>query len=172
MSFDAAGYLLRPTDGPDLWFLDTRMSIKAGGEQTHGAFALIEWAAPTGFAPPLHLHDREDEGFYLLEGEITVECGERSWQAGPGDFAFLPRGIPHTFLVTHGPARGLQITAPAGFDRFIAELGRPAEHPGLPTPAEPDLRRLIEAGERYGHQILGPPPSLSHTATTHTKEKP
>jgi quercetin dioxygenase-like cupin family protein len=162
MSFDAAGYLLSPTDGPQLWFLDTRMSVKAGADQTGGAFTLIEWSAPVGFGPPLHLHDREDEAFYVLEGEMIVDCGQQRWTAGPGDFAFLPRGIPHSFIVTDGPVRGLQITTPSGFEQFIAELGRPAEHPGLPNPSPPDVPRLIEAGHRYGHQILGPPPSPDH----------
>jgi hypothetical protein len=78
----------------------------------------------------------------------------------PGDFTFLPRGIPHTFLVTRGPVRGLQITAPAGVDAFITEVGHPAEGPGLPEPAEPEIPRLLAASERYQNQILGPPPRL------------
>ena len=71
-SFDAGGYLLTPADGPQLWFLDTRMSVKAGAAQTGGGFTLIEWSAPPGFGPPRHQHDREDEAFYLLGGDITV----------------------------------------------------------------------------------------------------
>jgi mannose-6-phosphate isomerase-like protein (cupin superfamily) len=160
MSFDEKGYVLSPADGTHLWFLDTRMTIKAGGAQTGGAFAFIEWAAPLGFGPPLHVHGLDDEGFYILEGEISVECGDRTFTAGPGDFTFLPRGIPHTFLVTRGPVRGLQITAPAGFDAFITEAARPAAGPGLPEPAEPDIPRLLAASERYQNQILGPPRRL------------
>ncbi len=68
-------------------------------------------------------------------------------------------------MVSDGPARGLQITSPAGFERFIDELGRPAEHLGLPDPSEPDVARLIEVSERYGYEIVGPPPSLGRTAT-------
>lgn len=158
MSFDPQGYVLRAGDGPHMWFLDTRMSVRAGGEQTGGAFTLLEWSAPAGFGPPRHCHDREDEAFYLLEGGIEVDCGDRHWAAGPGDFVFLPRGIPHAFTVSDGPVRGLQITAPAGFEQFIAEVGRPAEGPGLPPPAPPDVPALIEAGLRHGMQTLGPPP--------------
>jgi quercetin dioxygenase-like cupin family protein len=156
---DASGYLLAPGDGPQLWFLDTRMNVKAGAAQTGGAFTLIEWSAPAGFGPPRHQHDREDEAFYLLAGQITVDCGDQRRTAGPGDFVFLPRGIPHSFLVGDRPAHGLQITAPAGFEEFIAEIGRPAERPGLPEPSAPDVPRLIAAGQRYGQQILGPPPA-------------
>ena len=161
MSFDSKGYLLTPDGGPQLWFLDTRMNIKAGGAQTGGAFTLIEWSAPVGFGPPLHVHGLDDEGFYILDGEISIECGDKHFTAGPGDFTFLPRGIPHTFLVTRGPVRGLQITAPAGFEDFIAEAGRPAQRPGLPEPTEPDIPRLAAAAQRYGSQILGPPPGPS-----------
>jgi mannose-6-phosphate isomerase-like protein (cupin superfamily) len=159
MSFDASGYVLTPADGEQLWFLDTRMCVKAGADQTGGAFTLIEWSAPVGFGPPLHIHNREDEAFYLLEGQLAIDCGDKRWTVGPGDFAFLPRGIPHSFVVTEGPVSGLQITTPSGFEQFIAELGRPAQGPGLPAPSPPDIPLLIEAGQRFGHQIVGPPSS-------------
>ncbi len=157
MSFDPLGYVLDANAGDQTWFLDTRMTVKAGGAQTGGAFTFLEWAAPVGFAPPRHVHHREDEAFYLLEGQITVECGDRHWTVGPGAFVFLPHGIPHAFVVSDGPVRGLQLTSPAGFEQYIQELGRPAEHPGLPEPSQPDVPRLVEAGQRYGHDIVGPP---------------
>lgn len=61
----------------------------------------------TGFGPPLHLHASEDEAFYLIDGAIEVSCGDRQWEAGPGGFVFLPRGIPHSFVVSAGPVRGV-----------------------------------------------------------------
>ncbi|MEV0899133.1 cupin domain-containing protein [Actinoplanes sp. NPDC049802] len=154
MSFDGTGYLLGPDDGPQWWLLDTRMNIKAAT----GAFTLIEWSAPEGFGPPPHIHGLEDEAFYILDGEIDIECGDKRFTAGPGDFALLPRGIPHGFVVTRGPVRGLQITTPSGFEEFVAEAGRPATRPGLPEPSVPDIPLLIAAGQRLGHQIVGPPP--------------
>ena len=157
MSFDPQGYALPADAGEPVWFLDTRMTVKAGGAQTGGVFTLLEWAAPEGFGPPRHMHHREDEAFYLLEGEMDVECGDRSWTLGPGAFVFLPHGIPHSFVVTDGPVRGLQITSPAGFEHYISEIGGPAEHPGLPHPSQPDIPRLTKAAERFGHQIVGPP---------------
>jgi quercetin dioxygenase-like cupin family protein len=154
MTFDP--YVLRAEDGPDWWFLDTRMSVKASSEQTDGAFTFIEWSAPAGFGTPRHRHDREEEAFYLLEGVIEVLCGERTWTAGAGDFVFLPRAVPHAFTVSE-PVHGLQITSPAGFEKFVAELGRPAEGPGLPPPTAPDVPALIEASRRHGMETLGPP---------------
>ena len=157
MSFDPRGYALSGDDGDSLWFLDTRMTVLAGGEQTGGAFTFLEWAAPEGFGPPRHVHHHEDEGFYVLDGELAVECGARGWTVGPGAFVFLPRGIDHAFVVVAGPVRGLQITAPAGFERYIAELGRPADRPGLPEPSVPDIAGLNAVSGRYGYETVGPP---------------
>ncbi|MGY1703757.1 cupin domain-containing protein [Geodermatophilus sp. SYSU D00697] len=164
MSFDERGYALGAEEGTGVWFLDTRMTVKAGRAQTGGSFTLIEWSAPVGFGPPRHLHHVEDEGFYVLDGELVVECGDRRWTAGPGTFVFLPHGIPHVFVVTRGPVRGLQITSPAGFEDFIGELGRPPTGPGLPEPSEPDVPRLVEAAARYRGEILGPPLALADVA--------
>jgi mannose-6-phosphate isomerase-like protein (cupin superfamily) len=157
MSFDSAGYALTAEGAGALWFLDTRMTVLAGGEQTRGGFTFLQWEAPEGFGPPRHIHHHEEEAFYLLEGEMTVRCGDREWAVGPAGFVLLPRGIPHAFVVTRGPARGLQITAPSGFERYIAELGRPAERPGLPDATPPDVAALTEAGTRHGYEMVGPP---------------
>lgn len=153
MNGETGGYALDRDGGRQVWFLDTRMTVKAAA-----GFTLLEWSAPVGFAPPLHVHHGEDEAFYLLDGELRVACGERRWTIGPGGFVFLPREIPHSFVVTDGPVRGLQITSPAGFEGFIDELGRPPEHDGLPEPSVPDVARLAEVSARYGNEILGPPP--------------
>lgn len=159
MSFDPKGYALGAGEGSDFWFLDTRMSVKAAGEETNGAFTLLEWAAPAGFGPPPHRHEAEDEAFYVLDGALQVNCGDRAWQVTSGGFVFLPRGIPHSFMVSQGPVRALQVTSPAGFERFVADLGRPASGPGLPAPEPPDIARVIEVSRRYGAEILLPPPA-------------
>ena len=163
MSFDAHGYVLSAEAGDALWFLDTRMTVKAGGAQTGGAFTLLEWAAPTGFGPPRHVHHLEDEGFYVLEGQMQIVCGDRRWTAGPGAFAFLPHGIPHAFVISEGPVRGLQITSPSGFEHFINDQGRTASNAGLPEPTQPDVGQLIAAGQRHGHDNVGPPLTIDRS---------
>ncbi len=160
MTFDPNGYVLTEQDGEHVWFLDTRMTVKAGGAQTGGRFTFLEWTAPLGFGPPRHVHAVEDEAFYILDGELVVDCGERRTKAGPGAFVFLPHGIAHSFVVSAGPVRGLQITSPSGFEQFITEVGRPAEHLGLPEPSQPDIPLLVEAGRRHGNEIVGPPITL------------
>jgi mannose-6-phosphate isomerase-like protein (cupin superfamily) len=154
---DLRGYARGRDEGTAIWMLDTLMHVKAGAGETRGAYTLIECLAPTGFGPPRHVHTREEEGFYVLQGSMTVECGDDSWQAEPGGFVLLPRGIPHAFLVTEGPCRMLQVTSPAGFEDFAAEVGRPAESATLPEPTAPDMAALMRAAERAGHELVGPP---------------
>lgn len=153
----AGGYVLGPDDGPATWFMDTRMTVKAAAAQTGGAFTFLQWQAPTGFGPPRHVHDREDEAFYLLQGELRVQCGADSFEAGPGAFVFLPRGIEHCFVVTAGPVLGLQLTSPSGFEQYLERLGRPPTDAGLPEPSAPDVPALVMAAADLGMRIVGPP---------------
>ncbi len=158
---DMRGYRLGPSDGKAWWFLDSLMMIKAGGQDTHDSFTLIEFSAPKGFGPPMHIHHREDEGFYMLEGSMRVVCGDEWSEAQVGSFVMLPRGVPHAFIVTsESPCRGLQNTSPAQFERFVGELGRPAEALTLPEPSPPDVEALAASAERYGHEYVGPPLGL------------
>jgi len=115
------------------------------------------WVAP-GFSPPLHVHHREDEAFWVLEGEVSLRCGDRTFRARAGSFAFLPRGVPHTFVVEGGaPARMLTLLTPGGAERLFVEGGRPAEHDGLPPAAPPDIEALKRVSARYGSDVVGPP---------------
>src|SRR5262249_50831620 len=149
---------LRPDEGRAVWFLSNRMTIKATAASTGGAFGLVESVIAPGFSPPLHVHYREDESFWVLEGELTMRCGDRTLQAAPGSFVFLPRGGPHTFVVDSStPARMLTLLTPGGGEGVFIEGGRPAEGPGLPPPAAPDIEKLKRVSERFGAEIVGPP---------------
>lgn len=153
MGSDRTGYALAPGEGEGIWFLGTRMTVKAGDRQTAGAFTLIEQEAPAGFGPPPHVHLAEDEAFYVLAGELAVSCGGATWVATPGSFVFLPRGLPHSFTVAAaGPARLLQLTSPAGFERFAAEVGEPVGAAMPPPSAPPDVPRLLELMAKYGYE--------------------
>ena len=154
---DLRGYHLARDGGSAIWMLDTLMHVKAATDDTRGAFTLIEALAPSGFGTPLHVHHREEEGFYVLEGSMTVQCGDDRWEAVPGSFVLLPRGVPHAYLVNEGPCRMLQVTSPAQFERFAEEVGRPAESATLPQPSAPDFEKLEAAGARWGIETAGPP---------------
>jgi mannose-6-phosphate isomerase-like protein (cupin superfamily) len=157
MSFGELGYALAKDEGDGVWFLGTLMTIKAGHAETGGAYTLVEQTTPPLFGPPLHVHHAEDEAFYVLDGALHLVCGEKSFDAGPGSFVMLPRGIPHAFQVGANGARLLQITSPAGFEGFAHEVGDPATSAELPPPVVPDLPRLVAAAERHGSSIVGSP---------------
>jgi mannose-6-phosphate isomerase-like protein (cupin superfamily) len=147
-----------PGDGQAVWFLDSRMTIKATAKSTRGAYGLIEVVVPPGFSPPLHVHHREDESFYVLHGHPTVRCGDETRTATAGSYVFLPRDVPHSFVVEGDtPVRMLNITAPGGGEGFFVEAGRPAEGDGLPPAAPIDVARLRRAGEMFGSEVIGPP---------------
>jgi|KBSMisStaDraftv2_1062788.scaffolds.fasta_scaffold435310_2 mannose-6-phosphate isomerase-like protein (cupin superfamily) len=146
------------SEGQAIWFGPNRILMKATAQTTGGAFGLFEsWLAP-GSSPPLHVHHREDESFWILEGEVTLRCGDRTLRAGPGDFAFLPRDVPHTFVVEgNTPARMLTLLTPGGGEDFFVQAGRPAEDDGLPPPAAYDVPLLKRVSAEFGTDIVGPP---------------
>jgi mannose-6-phosphate isomerase-like protein (cupin superfamily) len=152
-------YLLRAEEGEAMWFLGNLATIKATGSQTRGALTVVEFLNPAGFAPPVHRHLAEDEAFYVLSGYARFHCDGQSFDAGPGDFVLLPVARPHTFLVgPDEPLRALQITTPAGFEHFVAEVGAPADERRLPDPGPVDPAALGHAAARHGVELLGPPP--------------
>jgi hypothetical protein len=104
------------------------------------------------------VHRREDEAFYVLEGEFTFRCGDETFSGGPGTYVFLPRDIPHTFVVEGDePGRLLTLVSPGGGERFFVEAGRPAEGEGLPPAGPIDVERLGQAAGRFGNEIVGAP---------------
>jgi len=149
---------VEPAEGSAIWFLRNRMVVKATANTTNGAFGLLETLLAPGFSPPLQVHHREDESFYILEGELTMQCGEKRFRATPGAFVFLPRDVPHTFVVEGDrPARMLTLLTPGGGEGVFIEGGRQAEHDGLPPAAPPDIPALQQVSVRYGAEIVGPP---------------
>ncbi len=133
----------------------------ATGEETAGRYALWEALVPPGGGPPPHVHSREQEGFHVLDGEITFTIDGQRVVAGPGTFANMPVGTPHSFKNESGrPARMLIWVAPAGLEAMFFEVGVPLS-PGAtaaPPPAADEVERLLKAAPRYGVQILVPAP--------------
>jgi quercetin dioxygenase-like cupin family protein len=159
-SASATPIALRPDEGEALWFLGTLVTIKAAEETTAGRVAVIEHLAPQGDGSPLHVHHREDEWFYVLEGELTFWVGGRVIQAPAGSFVYGPRDVPHTFVVSSDEgARFLLVTEPAGFEGFVRALSEPAATRTLPPPSSqpPDLERLVALAAEYGIDVTGPP---------------
>lgn len=123
------------------WWFDGLAVIKATAESTNGEMALIEVTEPPNAEAPLHVHHREDEAFYVLEGSVTIQVGDADpVEAGPGDFAFGPRDVPHRYSVGPEGCRMLFICTPGGFENLVVGMSRPAESLTLPPPtAEEDV---------------------------------
>ena len=151
-------YLLRPGEGPAVWSLGGRFTTKVPGDAAAGRFALVEALAFQSTEPPLHVHRREDEAWYVLDGHMTFYVGDDAFEAANGAFVYAPAGIAHTFTVDVEPTRVLVFASPAGFEHFALELGEPAigdERPA--TLAMPAPEALDAVARRYGIVVVGPP---------------
>ncbi len=131
----------------------------ATGEDTDGRYALWEAIVPPGGGPPPHLHRREEEGFYVLEGEITFLVGDERLVATAGTFANMPVETPHSFRnETDRTARMLISVAPAGLERRFFEVGVPVAE-GATTaspPTKDEIEKLLAIAPSYGIEILVP----------------
>jgi quercetin dioxygenase-like cupin family protein len=150
---------LGPGEGEALWFLGALATVKCSAETTGGRVAVIEHLSPRGSGSPLHVHHREDEWFYVIEGELTFWVGGEVTVAPAGSFAFGPRDVPHTFTVTSERARFLLVTEPAGFEAFMRAGAQPAERLEIPPLATepPDVEGLTRLAATSGIDIIGPP---------------
>ena len=145
-----------------LWFLDNLSRIHVGGDETGGGLGLVEMTARGGDMPPLHVHHRNDEAFYVLDGRMTVfVAGREPAELAAGDSALAPRGIPHTYRVDSERGRWLAVLGPSGFDGLVREIGEPADSDDLPPEGrEHDIGRVSAAAARQGIELLGPPGTL------------
>jgi mannose-6-phosphate isomerase-like protein (cupin superfamily) len=150
---------LKQGEGEALWFFGALAIVKTSSETTAGRVTVIEHLAPEGSGPPVHVHHREDEWFYVIEGELTFWVGGRIIKAPMGSFVYGPRDIPHTFKVTSPQARSLVVTEPAGFEKFMRALGEPAAANTIPPASVqlPSRDRIMAAAAEFGLEILGPP---------------
>ena len=150
-------YAVAPNEGSPTWMMNALMTFKARGADTEGAFALFEFRADRNAEPPPHIHHGEDEAWYVLEGSVTFHVGGRAFEAPTGTFVYGPRGVPHHLTITSPEARVLTIVSPAGFEGFFEEVGEPEAALELPSPAAPDVERVMRAAARYRCEILGAP---------------
>jgi hypothetical protein len=112
----------------------------------------VEVSTPQGSGPPPHVHEREDELFYVLEGMYEVTVGEEGFEAEGGSMNFAPRGIPHAYVVRAGPARHLGFVFPSGWETFFHDVVRTTGE----SSADPET--LARMAKVRGVTLLGPPP--------------
>ncbi|HEX2554876.1 MAG TPA: cupin domain-containing protein [Microvirga sp.] len=150
-----------PADLRDLWFLNTRVTIRVSARDGTDGIAVLEHRAAFGDSPPLHIHRDEDEIFHVLEGIVRYRVGETDRIAGPGEILLAPRGIPHSYRVESPEGARMLTVTRGGFEAFVRSLGRPAAGAGLPIPAGPpspaQADALAQACLGFGIELVGPP---------------
>jgi chromate reductase len=156
-------HVCRANHGPVYGVAGDNYTIKATAAQTGGAYAAFEFYVPPGGGPPPHTHEREYEGFYVLEGELTFYVGpDRTRVIGhAGDFVAAPVGVIHQFRnESDAPARAFVIAAPAGVEGYFAAAGEPLPEGSTRThPAtDVDVARLTDLGPQWGIAIQPPAP--------------
>jgi quercetin dioxygenase-like cupin family protein len=119
-------YALQAGEGRSYVWHDVTFVMKAAAPQTGGTLAIWEVTTRPGEEPHEHVHDDVDEIFYLLSGSMTFRCGGESFEVHAGGFVFLPRGIPHTYLIHSEEARLLGFSTPSDFGDNIERTGTPA----------------------------------------------
>jgi quercetin dioxygenase-like cupin family protein len=142
-----------------VWYSGQLITFLAAAEDTQGRFALIEVVARRGSVPPPHIHHREEETFYVLEGEMTFSVGGQTIKATPGTVVYLPRDVAHSFVIDSEQVRALILLTPAGFERFFKEFSVPAPAMALPPQIEvpySDIQRMLEISPRYGLEYVLP----------------
>jgi mannose-6-phosphate isomerase-like protein (cupin superfamily) len=147
-------HAVRANEGEAIWWFGALAEIKATTVDTGGLMTILEMTEPPEIEVPLHVHYREDEAFWILEGDVTITVGETTVECHAGDYAFGPRGIPHRFTVGENGCRMLFILTPGGFEGLVREMGEPARARTLPPPAEPDMERVAAVAQAYGCELL------------------
>lgn len=156
-------HVASPGKHRSVWYSGWLLTFLATGEDTNGHFTLVEEIGRNGHSavPPLHIHTREDEGFFVVEGAITCYVGDETVHVPAGSFVLLPRGVPHRYELTTEEVRLLNLCVPAGFEGFFRALSEPAPDVTLPPTSggPPDIARLLAAAADHGVELLGPPPA-------------
>jgi len=163
-----------PSLGLSMWHLGSLTTNLAEKKDTNGAFCLVEGTLAPGSEPPPHVHTREDELFYVLEGEFDVYVGKEAFKVESGECVFLPRFKPHAFVIRSPRLRVLALFSPAGLEEAFRSIDSPAQ--SLELPAAPvtnsadagkalhgikqlkaeDLKQTVQLLAEYGAHFLTP----------------
>jgi mannose-6-phosphate isomerase-like protein (cupin superfamily) len=151
-AIEAKGVLTLPGQGPVLRAFGEEVTILLSGAQTGGKFTLFSEITPPQGGPPLHYHEKEDELFFVIEGQASF-CSDGQWTEVPaGTAVFMPRGVVHSFKnVGSVPLRQTIQTAPSGFERFFKRCADEFARPG-----GPDMKRIVEISGEHGVYFVDP----------------
>ena len=147
---------VRKNEGEARWWFGALAEFKATAADTGGQMTIVEVTEHPGAEAPLHVHHRDDEGFWILEGDVTFEVGDATIEAHAGDYVFGPRDIPHRYTVGAAGCRMLFLMTPGGFEDLVMEMSEPAGSRTLPPPSQeaPDWERVAAIARAHGAELL------------------
>ena len=166
-SLPPQAYITNNMTAPAFWQQGILWTMLATGDQTGGDYTFIEELCPKDSGPPPHVHEWQDEAIYVVEGEVTFRAGDQIVKGQAGSFVSIPRGTIHNFRVDSETARILNFYAPAALDRFVVQMGTPAQSHTLP-PKDLSMRSdsqhqqelLNQLQERYTQKMVETPDIL------------
>ena len=133
-------------------WMGTTYNLLLTRAETCGAFGLVDSVTKPGYGPPRHVHQNEDEAFFVLSGDVEFWTKDGTVVKGPGEAAFMPRGVEHTFRVAGDrPARMLTMLTPGGLEAYFLEMG--SNHYRIPE----DMGAVAGSAANYGVTFTGPP---------------
>ncbi len=151
------GELIRAGEGKTFPFGDSRITVKVRGDDTENKYAILELTAPPGFDAPPHVHQRTEQVYYVLEGEVEFKLNAQTVRGRAGDLVRVPVGVAHTFSnPTNVWAKVLEVRSPGGGEKFLEERAQ-AFPPGAPI----DRERMDAIMRRY--DVI---PAAPHATTT------
>ncbi|MEY2242320.1 cupin domain-containing protein [Streptomyces sp. BF23-18] len=142
--------------GEPFWFLGGRARILVPGSRTGGALSVMEFFDTAGHAPPRHIHADEDEVWIVLDGEVSFFVGDQRHELEPGQIAFGPRGVPHSYLVRSETARLAVAFTPSRVEEWFSANGTPATRLDDVAPAF-DIGNILASAESFRVSVAGPP---------------
>ncbi len=151
-----------PGEGRTLAVVGDVYRFLATGDNTHGTYAMWEAIVPPCGGPPRHVHSREEEGFYIVDGEIALQIGDEHMITTAGMFVNMPIGVPHSFRnESDKPAKLLFVVAPAGLEQMFFEIGVPLPEGSTSAllPTEEEIKKLLKIAPKFGIEILLPTPN-------------
>ena len=151
--------VVRADEGEARWWFGALAEFKATAADTGGQMTIVEVTEPAGSEAPLHVHHRDDEGFWILEGDVTFEVAGTTIEASAGDYVFGPRDVPHRYTVGDRGCRMLFILVPGGIEDVIRLTSEPALSRTLPPPPEKEptpqeIEGLKAIVREHGYELL------------------
>jgi mannose-6-phosphate isomerase-like protein (cupin superfamily) len=142
------------------WYMGNMMTFLVNSEQTNNAFSMTDYLSKPGNEPPAHVHDREDEFLYVLEGRIDAYIGKEVFSAGQNEGVYFPKLVPHTFAILTPRVRLLILMSPGGFEGYFRDMSEPARSLNFPEHAvnysAVDMDHAIRKGRERGISFLSP----------------